>query len=519
MKLWQADNQDGTYTNPVLHTDYSDPDVICVGEDFYMISSSFTYVPGVPLLHSKDLVNWECINYCVRELPLERYRQPAHGCGTWAPAIRYYSGVFYAFIPLPDEGIFVTRAIDPYGEWSTLTCIKEAKGWIDPCPFWDENGKAYMIHAYAHSRCGIKHKLSISEMKPDATELIGEDILVYDGTQDNPTVEGPKLYSKDGWYYIFAPAGGVATGWQLVLRSRNIFGPYESKKVLHQGDSRINGPHQGAWVTAADGRDWFVHFQDAGIYGRIVHLQPLRWANGWPVIGIDSNNDGIGEPVLTYEMPVKKYNGCPYYISAQDDFHSRELGFQWQWQANPSEKWYSLTERPGYLRLYAMRNEVGRENLLWYLPNLLTQMLQRPDFHVKAELFISGLQTGDMAGIGILGHCYNSLNVKRVEIGFEIGILEGEVLEIQGTGIAKERIQTLECIQTDILTVLLDFTNQGTYQFAYQSAAGERKFCSQVFTAQVSTWTGAKLMLFCLNRENRQSSGYLDVKSFTVNPL
>lgn len=518
MNLWQADNQDGTYTNPVLHTDYSDPDVICVGEDFYMVASSFTYIPGVPLLHSRDLVNWECINYCVRELPLERYSQPAHGCGTWAPAIRYYNGVFYVFIPLPDEGIFVTSALDPYGEWSRLTCIKEVKGWIDPCPFWDENGKAYMIHAYANSRCGIKHKLAVSEMKPDATGLIGEDILVYDGTLDNPTVEGPKLYRKDGWYYIFAPAGGVATGWQLVLRSRNIFGPYEWKNVMHQGDTTINGPHQGAWVTAPDGRDWFLHFQDTGIYGRIVHLQPLQWENGWPVIGIDANNDGIGEPVLKYDKPVDRCDDT-YQISANDDFESSKLSMQWQWQANPNEKWYSLTKNPGHLRLYALKNEAGRENLLWYMPNLLTQMLQRPDFQVKAELSIGGLQTGDMAGVGILGHCYHSLYVRRLEDEYEIGILEGEVIEDQGAGLAKEKLQALEVIQTNHLTVLLEFTNQGTYQFAYQSAGGEQKFCSQVFTARVSTWTGAKLMCFCLNRENRVSGGYLDMKSFHMNRL
>ena len=184
-----------TYKNPVLYADYSDPDVIRVGEDYYMVASSFTYFPGVPLLHSKDLVHWELINYCVKELPYEKYAVPSHGSGTWAPAIRYHDGTFIVFIPLVDEGILVARSRDPYGEFQ-LNMLCERKGWIDSCPFWDDDGKAYMIFAYAGSRAGVKHRLMVVEIDPDCRELIGEPVLIFDGEQIAPTTEGPKMYKK-----------------------------------------------------------------------------------------------------------------------------------------------------------------------------------------------------------------------------------------------------------------------------------------------------------------------------------
>ena len=167
-------------------------------------------------------------------------------------------------------------------------------------------------------------------------------VLVYDGHADDPTIEGPKLYKRNGYYYIFAPAGGVSTGWQLVLLSKNIYGPYERKVVMDQGKSTVNGPHQGAWVNTATGEDWFLHFQDKEAYGRIVHLQPIKWVNDWPVIGEDKDGDGKGEPVMTFKKPNA---GKPYpapFIPESDEFNKPLLGLQWQWQANPQQGWACL---------------------------------------------------------------------------------------------------------------------------------------------------------------------------------
>jgi len=265
---WIPDQGDGTYRNPVLCADYSDPDVLRHGEDYYLVASSFNCTPGLPILHSRDLVNWTLLTHALPGLPGERFAAVQQGCGVWAPALRYHDGRFWIFFPMPDEGIFVITADDPVGPWSEPHCLAAEKGWIDPCPLWDDDGKAYLVHAYARSRSGIKHRLRICPMAPDGSRLLGEGVVIADGEERFPTIEGPKFHKRDGWYYVLAPAGGVATGWQLALRSRHIYGPYEDRIVLHQGKTPINGPHQGTLVDTPDGKQWwFVHFQDAGVYG------------------------------------------------------------------------------------------------------------------------------------------------------------------------------------------------------------------------------------------------------------
>lgn len=245
--VWVADRGDGTYRNPIINADYSDPDVVRVGADYYMTASSFNAVPGLPILHSRDLVNWSIIGHAIKRLePGELFDKPQHGGGVWAPSIRYYKGEFYIYYGDPDMGIFMTKATDPAGEWSKPLLVKAAKGWIDPCPLWDDDGNAYLVHAFAGSRAGTKSILVVNRMSVDGMSLLDDGVIVFDGHDADPTVEGPKFYKKDGYYYILAPAGGVATGWQLALRSRKIYGPYERKIVMAQGNSSVNGPHQGA---------------------------------------------------------------------------------------------------------------------------------------------------------------------------------------------------------------------------------------------------------------------------------
>ena len=219
-ELYLPDQGDGSYRNPVLCCDYSDPDVIRVGDTYYMTASSFNYVPGLPILTSADLVNWRLVNYALPNIPEPGYEIPRHACGVWAPAIRWHDGFFYIYYGMPDEGIYMVRAADACGQWDAPKLVRAGKGLIDPCPFWDDDGRAYVIHAYANSRIGFKSRIGIFPMSADGTHAIGEDKFLFDGTANHPTIEGPKVYKRDGWYYIFAPAGGVATGWQTVLRSR-----------------------------------------------------------------------------------------------------------------------------------------------------------------------------------------------------------------------------------------------------------------------------------------------------------
>ncbi|MCD8208914.1 MAG: glycoside hydrolase 43 family protein, partial [Bacteroidales bacterium] len=289
------------YTNPIIHADYSDPDVCRVGKDFYMTSSSFNCMPGLQILHSTDLVHWEIIGAALEDYPVEGWNDKVqHGNGIWAPAIRHHNGEFYIYCGDPDRGIFMVKTSDPRGHWDAPVWVVKAKGYIDPCPLWDDDGNAYLSHGCAGSRAGIKSVLFVAPMSPDGTELLASTRIVYDGHKTQPTIEGTKFYKRNGWYYIFAPAGGVSTGWQTVLRSRNPYGPYEEKVVMAQGNSPVNGPHQGAWIDTPAGEDWFIHFQDKGPYGRITHLQPMTWVEDWPVIGIDEDGDGVGEPVMKY---------------------------------------------------------------------------------------------------------------------------------------------------------------------------------------------------------------------------
>lgn len=415
--MWLADLGNGNYRNPILYADYSDPDAIRVGDDYFMTASSFCNAPGLPILHSKDLVNWKVVNYALDNIPEFRYRNPIHGCGVWAPSIRYHEGTYYICFPMPDEGIYMTTTKDPFGKWSKPVNIRPGAGWIDPCPFWDDDGKAYLVAGVAKSRIGYKSVLHMVEMQPDGMGLIGEEVKIFDGNEnDQVTIEGPKMYKRNGWYYVFAPAGGVKTGWQTVLRSKNPFGPYEYKVVMRQGDSPVNGPHQGAWVDTVTGEDWFLHFQDVYAAGRIVHLQPMHWENDWPIIGVNKDGNDYGEPVMEYKKPdigktaeeladTAKYPVCE--PDCDDEFTKDTLGMQWQWNANPDLDWYEIDSKKGELKLNAVDTVPLRP--VGDLRNLLLQKWPAPEFVCETKMSLAGMQNGDMAGMVSLGMQYAAL--------------------------------------------------------------------------------------------------------------
>jgi beta-xylosidase len=369
-KVWNPDAGDGTYKNPVLYADYSDPDVIRVGSDFYLVASSFDAVPGLPLLHSIDLVHWELIGHALpQQPPLDVYRTPQHGNGAWAPSIRFHAGEFFIFYPDPNYGIYMIKARSIRGPWSEPLLIKAAKGWIDPCPLWDDDGKAYLVNGLAASRAGVKTALVLSRMSPDGDKLLDDGAPIIDGHEKDTTLEGPKLYKRHGYYFVFAPAGGVKPGWQLVYRSRSIYGPYERRIVLAQGSTGINGPHQGAWVDTPAGEDCFLHFQDLGAYGRVVSLEPMHWGrDDWPLIGVHQSAAGTGEPVASYKKP-KLPQAAPAYTPADsDEFNAPALGLQWQWQANPQPNWAFPSSAMGVLRLINVPAPSADVNL-WNVPN------------------------------------------------------------------------------------------------------------------------------------------------------
>ena len=516
-KVWVADNGDGTYKNPVLNADYSDPDAIRVGNDFYLVSSSFEDIPGLPILHSKDLVNWSIIGHALLcQPPFQHFDIPRHGDGVWAPSIRYHDGEFYIYYPDPDFGIYLVKAKNAQGPWSDPVLVQRGKGLIDPCPLWDDDGQVYLVHAFAGSRAGIKSILVIKKLNKGGTKVIDEGKLVYDGHDIDPTIEGPKFYKHNGYYYIFAPAGGVSTGWQVVLRSKNIYGPYERKIVMDQGITSVNGPHQGAWVTTQMGENWFLHFQDKGIYGRVVHLQPMKWVNDWPVIGVDKNNSGKGEPVLTYKKPNV---GKTYPIQTpqeSDEFNGTVLGLQWQWMANPKPTWYFMNTANGSLRLFSEKLPGNAKNL-WDAPNVLLQKFPAEEFMVTVKLSFHPTKNleNEKAGLTIMGMSYANIALESKSDG---NYLVYTVCKDAEKGNKEtERIITNVIDSKIFLRVSVEFG--GKCHFSYSLDGTSFINIIREFNAVPGKWIGAKVGIFCTKESQTNDSGYADIDWFRVEPI
>lgn len=534
MNNWFSDNGDGTYTNPILYTDYSDPDVIRVGEDYFMTASSFCNTPGLPVLHSKDLVNWKVISYALDTIPYERYETPQHGCGVWAPAIRYHEGEFIIFFPMPDEGIFVVKTRDPWGEWSKPYPIFEGKGWIDPCPFWDDDGKAYLVCGVAKSRIGYKSVLHLAQMTPECDRLLEKEHRIFDGNLcGQETIEGPKLYKRNGYYYIFAPAGGVKQGWQVVLRSKDIYGPYEVRKVCEQKDTRVNGPHQGAWIDTPSGEDWFIHFQDVYAAGRIIHLQPMKWVDDWPVIGAFEDNEECGKPVITCQKPVTMtVNSNIYAPVASDEFDADSLGLQWQWNANYHKEWYECLKEQSKLRLFSIQKADTISNQ----PNLLLQKWNMPELTATVKCDISNLADGDLTGMINMGVNYGCLAVYQDGNKKALVTISGKQTFFKEQATAEDEWKTIdEDISGEIcggtvyfqyrVTAVpsMELNQDGPFSFPIPkelvtlsvSSDGKNYRTCLEMVALAGRWVGVKEGMFICNRKGIKG-GFLDLDYFRV---
>ena len=514
-KTWVADLGNGKYKNPVLYADYSDPDVCRVGEDYYMTASSFNCVPGLPILHSKDLVNWRIVGHAINRMPdCAIYGEGVnHGGNVWAPSIRYHNGEYYIYYGDPDIGIFMTKTKDPSGEWDSLTLVKKGKGLIDPCPLFDDDGQVYLVHAFAGSRAGIKSLLSITRLTSDGKRTIGESRIIYDGHDTDPTIEGPKFYKRNGYYYIFAPAGGVATGWQLAMRSKNVYGPYERKVVMTQDKTITNGPHQGAWIDTPTGEDWFVHFQDVGVFGRVIHLQPMIWKDDWCVIGEDEDKDGCGNPVLTYRKPNVGKTYSRSTPAESDDFNTNTLGLQWQWHSNPQDWWYFTNKEKGCLNLYSVPLPDNYKNL-WDVPNLLLQKTPASEFTATMKMTLKPDKRfkGEMAGLVVMGLDYGVITLRNEENGYKL--TQAECLKADKGNAEKVNEQVNLSDPTVYLKVKVN--SKAQCQF-YYSIDG-RKFIKigDLFQAREGKWIGAKIGMFCLRPIKGNDGGSAEIDWFRL---
>lgn len=516
-EVWVSDLGNGTYKNPIIHADYSDPDVCRVGEDYYMTASSFDAVPGLPILHSKDLVNWQLIGHALkRQPPFDHFSRTQHGNGVWAPSIRYDNNTFYIFYPDPDFGIYLTKSKEPTGPWSELTLIMPGKGLIDPCPLWDDDGKLYLAYAFAGSRAGIKSVLAMVELDPTNSKPLNEGRIVYDGHELDPTIEGPKLYKRNGFYYIFAPAGGVSTGWQTILRSKSINGPYERKVVLDQGATSVNGPHQGAWVDTETGEEWFIHFQDQDAYGRVVHLQPMNWINDWPVIGLDQDGDGKGEPVMIYKKPNVGRNHPIKTPPESDEFNALDLGLQWQWQANPKSTWAFMNVDKGSLRLYSDIIPEKARNY-WEVPNILMQKWPAEEFMATTKVSFSPNPKleNEKTGLIVMGQSYAYLALKSTKEGTLLVYTTCQDAD-QGND---EQEQVVSAVKNNSIYLRLRVTKEAKCRFAYSLDGEKFMEINEDFHAEAGRWIGAKMGMFCTRSSQTNDAGYADFDWFSVEQI
>ena len=512
-EVWSPDNGDGTYTNPVINADYSDPDV-CVGasgEDYYLTASSFQCIPGLPILHSKDLVNWEIINYALKELePREVFDKPSHGNGVWAPSIRFHNGEYYIYWGDPDHGVFMVKTKDPAGEWEKPVCVIAGKGYIDTTPLWDDDGRCYLVNGWANSRSKFASVLTVRELSADGTKAIGQPVIVFDGNgTENRTCEGPKFYKRDGWYWIMCPAGGVPTGFQLAMRSKSPYGPYEHKIVLQQGKTAINGPHQGGWVHTKYGEDWFLHFQDKEAYGRVVHLQPVDWSTGWPIMGKK------GEPVVTYKKPQSSSTTIVNPVES-DEFNSPVMGKQWQWHANYDEK-FGVPTAFGTFRIYTYKLSEGWKNF-WEVPNLLLQKTPADEFTVTTKLRFTSKADGQFGGLLMMGLDYSALVVRRVGQEFQLVQMTCKAAD-KGKAQTENIIATLKPTATD-KTEYKPGIHEDIYlrmkvknselQFSWSQNGKKYQDCGDVFRMKEGKWIGAKFGFVAADTNPNSDRGWVE---------
>ena len=458
-----GDQGNGTYINPVLNIDFSDPDVIRVGEKYYMVASDFHFM-GMQVLESDDLLNWHYVSQVFRRIDEPGWDANGHYAGgSWAPAIRYHDGRFYIFFCTPDEGLYMSSATDAHGPWSPLHLVKRVARWEDPCPLWDDDGQAYL----GRSRHGAG-PIIVHRMSPDGLQLLDDGVTVYTG----PVAEGTKWLKRNGFYYLIIPEGGVGQGWQTVLRSKNVYGPYEKRVVLEQGSTPVNGPHQGALVNTPQGTWWFYHFQETPVLGRVVHLQPARWKDDWPLMGVDIDGNGIGEPVDVWRAPLVSPSS-PSLPQTDDDFGG-PLGLQWQWNHNPVDSHWSLSEKNGWLTLRAQPADS-----LKACRNMLTQKVM--GFESEATTLVTA--TGDCyAGLCCTGRTFRAVGL----------CADGVFLEENGQRrvIRPGRFRKL----------YLRLTNNSTdnrHQFAYSTDGRNFTSAGESFAMRAGFWKGIRVGLFC----------------------
>ncbi len=555
-KSWTADNGNGTFTNPLFYDEFSDPDILRVGDDFYLAGTTMHAVPGLVILHSKDLVNWENISYCFPrfDFPEDRFalknHQEIYGQGIWAPAIRYANGQFYVFSNINGKGLQCYTAKDIRGPWTH----HNMKGNIyDLGVLFDDDGKVYAIHGYGTVKC--------TELEPDMSgpKEGTERVIIPEG---NGVGEGHHMYKINGMYYLIS-TDYRPNGRTLCSRSKSIWGPYETRvitadenygyhaasltqvprgekyRIGEDGTKFQLGPvdkdatactnaHQGGIVQFTDGSWWALFMQDFHSIGRTVCLMPMTWKDGWPMVGLEGNlgraprtwfKPGVASPSapegaampIAIEAPSGAVGGA---YDRSDDFNytsatrlatpysKKALKPIWQWNHNPDDTKWSL--KGGRLRIQSQ----PAEQLMW-ARNTLTQRVIGPKSVTTVELYLNGMKDGDVCGLG-------NINVPCSWIGI---VKDGNALTLR----------CFEQLTNDTVTVPVGFANGkiwlrsiGDYnndqaQYAYSTDGKTFQTLGRMMplSYQLISFQGSRHALFAFNTKGKQG-GYAEFDNFTV---
>ena len=464
-----GDTGDGNYLNPVLAADYSDPDAIRVGDTYYMVASDFHFL-GMQVLESKDLVNWKLISQIYDRFDLPGWDEMRHYAGgSWAPSIRYHDGKFWVYFCTPDEGLFMSTAEDPAGPWTPLYCVKAVPKWEDPCPFWDEDGTAYLGHSVHGAGPIILHKMSA-----DGKQLLDDGVTIYEG----PVAEGTKFHKIGEYYYLSIPEGGVESGWQTALRSKDIYGPYERKVVLETGSTDINGPHQGAIVDTPNGEWWFLHFQYLDPLGRVVHLQPMHWEDGWPVMGEDYDGNGVGEPVKGWKKPKAKKAKEVFVPASSDDFSAPSLGLQWQFNHNPVDGAWALEDD-------RLRLDAQPAPFFMFARNTLTQKVMGFNGSYTVKMDCSGMTDGQSAGLACMGQTSHTLGIRQSE--------GQKILYLETFGAPSD---TESFTGKDVWLRFCFDIKANSFRFSYSTDGSNFKDFGEPFPMRFGSWKGVRAALY-----------------------
>jgi beta-xylosidase len=489
----QSDNMDGTYTNPLISADFPDPDVVQAGDTWYMVTTTMFVFPGVTILKSHDLVNWE---YCANALPrfdmgkcydldsCNRYRH-----GQWATSFKYHNGKFYLLFITLDEGGFLCTADKPEGPWQIK---KLPKGFYDAGLFFDDDGRIYVAHGYS--------KINITELDTSFAPK-GNDSLVFTG-DIRKGLEGTHVYKINGYYYLYCTYGGL-DGIQVALRSKNIYGPYEEKVVIRDTTHGVNfGIHQGALIKTQTGEWWTILFVDSGPFGRFPSLQPVTWTDGWPMVGID------GKAVVTYKKPNVGKTYPVTTLPTSDEFNEKRLGMQWGLNHNPDPGKWSLTARPGYLRLQTVkvvsnlreaRNTLTQRPFTYYAAGIPTTMVTKMD--------AAKMKEGDVAGLALFQDPYAYIAVKQMN-GSKYVVMVNNGKTVDSVSMNGSTVY--------LRTIASNSTAKASFEYSFDNKTFKPLGNELLMRFNLSIFTGNKGCLF--NYATKETGGYVDFDWFRMQP-